>query len=94
MKTDINMFVLNIEHFFSDIRGSRHLHLKKVYFFVGHPVHNTRKKPHIGAALHHKKHQTLRISENSFSQIFQPHENLLKITQYSNVSMSTFFSFF
>ena len=38
MKTDIDMFFLNIEHFLSDIRGSRYLHLKKVYFFVGHPV--------------------------------------------------------
>ena len=38
MKTDINMFLLNIEHFLRDIRGSRYLHLKKVYCFVGHPV--------------------------------------------------------
>ena len=38
MKTDINMFLFNIEHFWSDIRGPKYLHLKKVYFFVGHPV--------------------------------------------------------
>ena len=37
LKTDINMFLLNIEHLLSDIRGSRYLHLKKVYLFVGHP---------------------------------------------------------
>ena len=30
MKTDINTFLSNIEHFLSDIRGSRYLHLKKV----------------------------------------------------------------
>ena len=35
------MFLLNIERLLSDIRGSRHLHLKKVYLFVGHPVHST-----------------------------------------------------
>ena len=38
MKTNINMFLFDIEHFLSDIRGPRYLHLKKVYFFVGHPV--------------------------------------------------------
>ena len=38
MKTDIDMFLLNIEQFLRDIRGSRYLHLKKVYCFVGHPV--------------------------------------------------------
>ena len=38
IKTDINMFILNIENFFRDFRGSRYLHLNKVYFFVGHPV--------------------------------------------------------
>ena len=32
------MFIVNIEYFLSDIRGPRYLHLKKVYFFVGHPV--------------------------------------------------------
>ena len=39
MKTDVNMFLFNIEHLLSDIRRSRYLHLKKVYFFVGHPVY-------------------------------------------------------
>ena len=43
MKTDINMFIFNIEHFLSDIRGPRYLHLKKVYFSVGHPVYVTLK---------------------------------------------------
>ena len=38
MKTNINMFLFDIEHFFSDIRGPGYLHLKKVHFFVGHPV--------------------------------------------------------
>ena len=38
MKTNRNMFLFNIEHFLSDIRAPRYLHLKKVYFFVGHPV--------------------------------------------------------
>ena len=38
MKAGIHMFLLNIEHFLSDILGSRYLRLKKVYFFVGHPV--------------------------------------------------------
>ena len=38
MNTDINMFIFDIEHFLSDIRGPRYFHLKKVYFFVGHPV--------------------------------------------------------
>ena len=38
MKTDINMLIFDMEHFFSDIRGPRYLHLKKVYFSVGHPV--------------------------------------------------------
>ena len=38
MKTNINMFLFDIEHFLSDIRGPRYLHLKKVYFYVGHPV--------------------------------------------------------
>ena len=33
-----NMFLFDIEHFLSDVRGLRYLHLKKVYFFVGHPV--------------------------------------------------------
>ena len=37
MKTDIDMFLLNIEQFLRDIRGSRYLHLEKVYFFVGRP---------------------------------------------------------
>ena len=43
MKTDINMLLLNIEHFLSDIRGSRYVHLKKVYLFVGHPVSRHKK---------------------------------------------------
>jgi len=38
MKTNINMFLFDMEYFLSDIRGPRYLHLKKVYFFVGHPV--------------------------------------------------------
>ena len=38
MKTDINRFLLNIEHVLSDIRGSRYLDVRKVYLFVGHPV--------------------------------------------------------
>ena len=38
MKTDINMYLMNIEIFLSDIRGSRYLHIEKVYFFVGHSV--------------------------------------------------------
>ena len=38
MKTEINKLLLSIEHFLSDIRGPRYLYLKKVYFFVGHPV--------------------------------------------------------
>ena len=44
MKTDMNMFLLNIEHFLGDIRGSGYLPIKKVYFFVGHPVQNIRQK--------------------------------------------------
>ena len=32
MKTEINMFLLSIKHFSSDIRCPRYLHLKKVYF--------------------------------------------------------------
>ena len=43
MKTNINMFLFDIEHFFSDIRGPGYLHLKKVYFFVGHPVYHHKK---------------------------------------------------
>ena len=39
MKTGIDMFLLNIEDFLCDFRGSRYLHLKKVFFFVGHPVY-------------------------------------------------------
>ena len=31
-----SQFLFDIEHFLSDIRGPRYL--KKVYFFVGHPV--------------------------------------------------------
>ena len=38
IKTNINMFLFDIEHFLSAISGPRYLHLKKVYFFVGHPV--------------------------------------------------------
>ena len=38
MKTDIDMFVFNIELFLSDVRGPRYLHLKKGVLFVGHPV--------------------------------------------------------
>ena len=38
MKTDKNMFLLNIEHVLSEIRGSRYLDVQKVYLFVGHPV--------------------------------------------------------
>ena len=38
MKTNIHMLLFDIEHCLSDIRGPRYLHLKKVYFFVGHPV--------------------------------------------------------
>ena len=43
MKTDINMFLLNIEHNLSDIRGSSYLNLEMVYFFVGHPVYHHKK---------------------------------------------------
>ena len=32
------MFIFNIELFLSDIGGPINFHLKKVYFFVGHPV--------------------------------------------------------
>ena len=39
MRTKVNMFLFDIEHFLSDIRGPRYLHLKMVYFFVGHPVY-------------------------------------------------------
>ena len=39
LKAEINMFLLSLERFLSDIRGPRYLHLKKVYFFVGHPVY-------------------------------------------------------
>ena len=38
MKTNINMFLFDIEHFLSDIMGPRYSHLKKVYFFAGLPV--------------------------------------------------------
>ena len=34
---------MNIEHFLGDIRGLRYLHLKKVHFFVGHPVVSRRR---------------------------------------------------
>ena len=44
MRTDTNMFIFNIEHILSDIRGPRYLHLKKVYFFVGHPVYVREEK--------------------------------------------------
>ena len=40
MKADMNTFIFNIEHFLSNIRGPRYLHLRKVYFFVGHLVPN------------------------------------------------------
>ena len=40
MKTDINMFLLNIEHLLRDIRGSRYLHLKKGVLFCGSPGKN------------------------------------------------------
>ena len=33
-----NMFLFNVEHIFSGIRGPRCLHLKKGVLFVGHPV--------------------------------------------------------
>ena len=38
LKTEIDMFILSIEHFLSDFRSPRYLSLKKVYFFGGHPV--------------------------------------------------------
>ena len=38
MKTEINTFLLNIKHTLSDIRGPIYLHLRKVYFFMGHQV--------------------------------------------------------
>ena len=38
MKTEINMFLLRIEHFLSD---------KMVYFFVGHPVRSTQLEDNI-----------------------------------------------
>ena len=41
LKAEINMFLLSLERFLSDIRGPRYLHLIKVYFFVGHPVYGT-----------------------------------------------------
>ena len=34
MKTDTNTFIFNIEIIFSNDRGSRYLHLKKVYFLT------------------------------------------------------------
>ena len=43
MITDINMLIFNFEHFLSDIRVQGYLHLKKVYFFVGHPVYHHKK---------------------------------------------------
>ena len=44
IKAEINMFLLSLERFFNDIRGPRYLHLKKVYFFVGHPVDRWRER--------------------------------------------------
>ena len=38
MKTDMNMFILSIEQFFSYIRGPRYLPLKKGVLFCGSPV--------------------------------------------------------
>ena len=43
IKTDIDMFIYNIEHFLRDIRAPRYLHLKKLYFFAGHPVWEPQK---------------------------------------------------
>ena len=36
-KTEINMFVMGNEHFWSHIKDPRYLHLKKVYLFSGSP---------------------------------------------------------
>ena len=38
MKINTDMFLFDIDHFLCDVMGPRYLHLKKVYFFVGHPV--------------------------------------------------------
>ena len=38
LKEDIHRFISSIELFLRDIRGLRYADLKKVNFFVGHPV--------------------------------------------------------
>ena len=38
LKKDIHRFISTTELFLSDIRGLRNTGLKKVNFFVGHPV--------------------------------------------------------
>ena len=38
LKEDIHRFISSTELFLSDIRGLRYTGLKKVNFFVGHPV--------------------------------------------------------
>ena len=38
LKEDIHRFISSTELFLSDIRGLRYIGLKKVNFFVGHPV--------------------------------------------------------
>ena len=38
LKEDIHRFISSIELFLRDIRGLRYVDLKKVNFFVGHPV--------------------------------------------------------
>ena len=40
LKEDIHRFISSTELFLRDIRGLRYDDLKKVNFFVGHPVHN------------------------------------------------------
>ena len=38
LKEDIHRFISSTELFMSNIRGLRYTGLKKVHFFVGHPV--------------------------------------------------------
>ena len=39
LKEDIHRFISSTKLFLSDMRGLRYTGLKKVNFFVGHPVH-------------------------------------------------------
>ena len=44
LKDDIHRFISSTELFLSNIRGLRYTGLKKVKFFVGHPVHVSHNK--------------------------------------------------